>query len=197
MASGSEVCTTARAKAPRTSARRGPHRAGQVVVRTGGQPGLDQAGQDLGVGLRLEVVAVGDEAVGELDVVLDDPVVHQGQLAVAVRVGVGVGLRRSAVRGPPGVADAGRGGRRSALGPLGQVVERAGAVGGPDVPQVVGGGRAHQGQSGGVVAPVLQALQTLDQDVEHLVLSAVLLDLLVMPMMPHMDDHATRRGLVP
>ena len=49
----------------------------------------------LGVGLRLEPVALGQEALLDLEVVLDDPVVddHQRAAAVGVRVGVLLGGR--------------------------------------------------------------------------------------------------------
>jgi hypothetical protein len=115
----------------------GPHRAAQAVVRMDGQVGLDEMGQHFGVRLRLEPVAVGDELVGQLDVVLDDAVVHQSQVARAVRVRVGVALARPAVGRPPGVADAGRGMGRSTLSPLDQVVKRTGAVCRPDPPGAV------------------------------------------------------------
>ncbi|MDP1805826.1 MAG: hypothetical protein Q8K72_11705, partial [Acidimicrobiales bacterium] len=48
-------------------------------------------------------MAGGRQLVAQLDVVLDDPVVDEGQGAGAVGVGVGVGLGRPAVGGPPGV----------------------------------------------------------------------------------------------
>ena len=99
---------------------------------------LDQVGQDLGVGLGLEAVAAGDELVGQLDVVLDDAVVDQGQLPGAVRRGDGRWPRSGrpwvAHRVWPMPAD-GPAGRVSVA--LDQVVEGAGAVGRPHPPQAV------------------------------------------------------------
>ena len=145
----------------------GAHRPGEPVVGIGGQVRLDQVGQDLGVGLRLQVVAVGDQLVGELDVVLDDAVVDQGQAPGAVGVGMGVLLVGAPVGGPAGVADAGRRPSRGLVGALDQVVEGAGAVGRPGPPHPFGGCRPDQGQPGRVVAPVLQTGQALDEHVEH------------------------------
>ena len=85
----------------------GAHRVGQVVLALVG--GGDEVGDDLGVGLARELDAVGQQALLQGVEVLDDAVVDEGELAVlatAVRVGVLVG--RAAVRGPAGVADAGR-----------------------------------------------------------------------------------------
>ncbi len=51
----------------------------------------------------------GGQLVGQLDVVLDDPVVDEGHPARAVDMGVGVHLGRAPVGGPAGVADPGGG----------------------------------------------------------------------------------------
>ena len=105
----------------------------------------------------------------------------------AVEVGVGVVLGGTAVGGPPGVADAGRRTGRGGLGPLGQVVERPGAVGRPGPPQAVGGVRADQGDAGRVVAAVLEAGQPLEQDSEHVGgVDGAGAGPVVIPMMPHM-----------
>jgi len=61
---------------------------------------LDQMGEDLGVGFRLEPVARGEEVVLDLEVVLDDPVVDDDQGAVAVGVRMGILLGRPTVRRP-------------------------------------------------------------------------------------------------
>ena len=55
-----------------------------------------------------QVVPGGHQLVGQLHVVLDDPVVDHGQSGRAVDMGMGVALGGAAVGGPPGVADAGR-----------------------------------------------------------------------------------------
>ena len=140
----------------------GPDRPHDALRRGGGQVGLDEVGQDLGVGLGLEVVAVGDQLVGQLDVILDDAVVDQCQAAGAVGVRVGVVFVGPPVGGPPGVPDAGGRVRRCVVGAFGEVVERTGAVGGPDPPHPISGRRAHHGQTGRVVASILQAGESLD-----------------------------------
>jgi len=73
---------------------------GPVEPAGGPEVMLDEVGDHLGVGLRLEPVSFGEESVLDLQVVLDDPVVDHHQRAVAVGVGVGVLLRGTAVSGP-------------------------------------------------------------------------------------------------
>ena len=67
---------------------------------------FDEVGDDLGVGLGDELVALGDELGLEGEVVLDDAVMHHDERAGAVAMGVGVLLGGAAVGGPAGVADA-------------------------------------------------------------------------------------------
>ena len=67
---------------------------------------LDQVRDDLGVGLGDEHVALPLQLVLQLEVVLDDAVVDDDDLAGAVAVRVRVLLGRASVRGPAGVADA-------------------------------------------------------------------------------------------
>jgi hypothetical protein len=64
---------------------------------------LDQVRQDLGVRLRSDTMAGGGQAIPDGAVILDDPVVHHGQLARAVRMGMGVHVRRLPMRRPAGV----------------------------------------------------------------------------------------------
>ena len=79
-----------------------------VVVR-------DQVRDHLGVGLRGELGALGDQAALERDVVLDDPVDDDVDAVGVVEVRVGVLLGDATMGGPAGVADA-----RSRHGPLGE-----------------------------------------------------------------------------
>jgi hypothetical protein len=93
---------------------RGLHGLEQVAV----VEAVDQVGDDLGVGLALEHVALGFERGAQRLVVFDDAVVHQRDAAGAraLRIGagavaemrVGVVHRRRAVRGPARVGDAGQ-----------------------------------------------------------------------------------------
>jgi hypothetical protein len=121
----------------------------------------DEVRDDLGVGLRLELDPGGEQLRLEGDVVLDDAVVDERELADHVRVRVDV-VRR-AVRGPPRVAD--RGGRRAQrlrVEHLDEVRELARLLGARQraVP-------ARERDAGGVVAPVLEASQPLEHDVER------------------------------
>ena len=70
---------------------------------------LDEVGDGLGVGLRLEGVAARLELDAQLDEVLDDAVVDDGQLARAVDVGMGVEVVGAAMRGPARMPQAGPG----------------------------------------------------------------------------------------
>ena len=69
---------------------------------------LEQVRDHLGVGLRAEDVAVGDQARLQLDVVLDDAVEHDREAVVAAGQGMRVGLGGAAVGRPARVPDAGR-----------------------------------------------------------------------------------------
>ena len=123
---------------------------------------LDEVGDDLGVGFGLELVALGDEGLLELEIVFDDAVVDDDEGAGAVAVGVGVLFRGAAVGGPAGVADA--------VG----AVERRGLDGGFEVAELAGGaaevegvrvfGGAADGDAGGVVAAVFEAAETFNDD---------------------------------
>ncbi len=67
---------------------------------------LDEVGNDFGIGLGDEPVALADQLVLQLEIVLHNAVVdhHNPPRAVAVRVGIL--FRRPSVRGPARVADA-------------------------------------------------------------------------------------------
>ena len=67
---------------------------------------FDQVGQRLRIGFASELVTVALEALPELEVVLDDPVVDQRDVAGAVGVWVRVLVGRAAVRCPARVPDA-------------------------------------------------------------------------------------------
>ena len=122
---------------------------------------LDQVGEHLGVGLRLELVAVGAQPLLDLEVVLDDPVVDDDERALAVGVGVGVLLGRTAMGRPARMADAERTGQRPfAEDPL-EHLEPAG--GAPHVERAV----AEDGDARGVVAAILEPLEPLDDDTDR------------------------------
>ena len=104
-----------RERALETPARR-LHGGGQVTA--GQQLELEQPRRDLGVGVRLQLVPGVLELGAQRGEVLDDPVVHQRDAAGRAEVRVRVGVGRRSVRGPAGVADAGRRLRERVVGQL-------------------------------------------------------------------------------
>ena len=146
----------------------GADRVGQVAAVVL----LDQVGDDLGVGLGAESVALGHELAPQLRVVLDDPVEHDVDLVDAVAVRVRVLLGDPPVGRPARVAEADRRRRRGdrdragANRPLGVQAEL-----GPQVGEVAD--RAHrfdpplleQRDAGRVVAAVLELLEPADQQI--------------------------------
>ena len=120
---------------------------------------LDQMGDDLGVGLRAERVALVDQRVLELAEVLHDPVEHDRDLvlhAPGQRMRVLEG--DLAVRGPARVPDPGRGRRAVQTGRGLQLVEV------PDGPDVVEPLVLEQRDAGRVVPAVLEALEPVKEE---------------------------------
>jgi hypothetical protein len=133
-----------------------PHRLGQPATRA--QVLLDQVGDDFGVGLRVEAVAVGLQLDPQLAMVLHDAVVDHGHPVVARIMGMRIALGHSAVGGPARVAH----GHVSTTEGAGvdQAADLADALGDHD-----GRGRAAlDGHAPGVVAAVLQAFEPLDHE---------------------------------
>ena len=64
---------------------------------------IDEMGHDLRIGFRRKVMPFSDELIFQLQVVLDDPVVDQGDLSG--HMGVGIGFRRPPMGSPAGMAD--------------------------------------------------------------------------------------------
>ncbi len=130
---------------------------------------LDQVGDDLGVGLGAEDVALVAELAAQLRVVLDDPVEDDVDVVGAVAVRVGVLLGDAAVGCPARMREADRrlrlgdGDGAAVRGGLldggAQVREVADRADGLDVPVI------EQGDAGGVVAAVLELLEARDQQV--------------------------------
>ncbi len=79
---------------------------GRLEVAHVGVGLLHQVGDHLGVGVALEGVAARGELLAQLGEVLDDAVVHHGDVAGARGMGMRVGLGGPAVGGPARVADA-------------------------------------------------------------------------------------------
>ena len=136
----------------------GADRLGEVAVVVL----LDQVGDDLGVGLGAEDVALVAQRPAELRVVLDDPVEDDVDRVRVVAVGVRVLLGDAAVRGPAGVGEADR--RRGSGDCNGAVPNavRAQPHGGTEVGEVADRGDSvdlpvrEQRDAGRVVPPVLE-----------------------------------------
>jgi hypothetical protein len=129
--------------------------------RPGAQRLVHQMGDDLGVGVAGEAHSAGLELAPQRHVVLDDPVVDDGDLAGHVRVRVG--LARAAVRRPSGVTDSGGPGQRVLLErglEVDQLSQRA-----HDLDASAVAGRAGvERQAGGVVPAIFEPAQAVDQD---------------------------------
>src|SRR5580700_3045151 len=76
-----------------------------MPIAAGIQVLLDQVGNDFGIGLRPELVAFLDQLALQADVILNDAVVHDNDLAGAVAMRMGVLFGRTSVCGPAGVTD--------------------------------------------------------------------------------------------
>ena len=104
---------------------------------------------------------VGLERGLEVEIVLDDAVVHDDQPAGAVAVGMRVFLGGAAMGGPPRVAQAVAAGDRVGGQHLFEPRELARASPHVETPGV------HQRDAGRVVAAVLEPAQPFDQDRQH------------------------------
>ena len=118
----------------------------------------DQVGDHLGVRLAEKRDPLALQPGLQRAVVLDDPVVDDGDLAGAVHVRVGVDRVRHAVRGPAGVPDAQRIDAPRGLQNLFQ--GRDSAAGLLDADAAL----AQQRDAGRVVTPVFQPLEALDEN---------------------------------
>ena len=129
----------------------------------------DQVGDDLGVGFRAELLAVGLEAPAQLGVVLDDPVEDDVDPVGAVAVRVGVLLGDATVRRPARVGDTGggrRGGDGDAASVLVAVLDRGAQVDEvADRTNAVDLAVLDHRDPGRVIAAVLELLESGDQQV--------------------------------
>ena len=118
-----------------------------------------QVDDHLGVGLRCEGLAVGDEGSAQGVRVFDDAVMDEGEAPVRAGVRVGVRDRRAAVGRPAGVSDArvrvGRGLRVDFLGEVHELADRAAHV------QVT---RGRQGDARRVVPTIFEARQAAEDN---------------------------------
>ena len=129
---------------------------------------VEQLGDDLGVRLGAESVALVQQLLLELDVVFNDAVVDNGDFAALADVGVGVDIVRLAVGGPAGVADADRARQIRAL--VRQVAEHLQP---PARLLHAERTRAADGDARRVIAAVFQTPQTVQQNGSRLLLAHI------------------------
>jgi len=121
---------------------------------------FDQVGDDLGVGLGDELVALRGELALELEIIFDDAVVDDDDAPGAVAMGVGIFFRGAAVRGPAGVPDA-EGALDGVLEKnLFEIAQLAGSA--PDFER--GSGRAANSDASRIVSAVFEPPQPLNDD---------------------------------
>ena len=121
---------------------------------------FDEVGDDLGVGLGDELVALRSEFALQLEIIFDNAVVDDDDAAGAVAMGMGVLFGGAAVRGPAGVADAEGAVERM----LAQNLFKVGELAWSATHFKRGAGRAAHGDARRVIAAVFQAPQPLDDD---------------------------------
>src|SRR5216684_502719 len=146
---------TKNSPSPRPTTMGGPH---SVLEAVGLHLTLDQMRDDLRVGFRDELVALPLELLLQIQVVLDDAVVDDDDLARAVAVRVGVFLGWPAVRRPARVADAVLTRQRIGDDHPFEVRQLAGAS--PQVHRAA----VHDRDARRIVAAVLELSQPLDEN---------------------------------
>ena len=129
------------------------HRANRIVA--GLHLAGDEMGDHFGVGVAGEHRAVRDQLVLQLAEILDDAVMHDRNEVGRMRVGIGFG--RLAVRGPAGMADAGRAVQRRSLQQLFEIAQLAFGATPAELP-VLDGGDAR-----GIIAAIFEAFQRVDE----------------------------------
>ena len=120
---------------------------------------VQQLGHHLRVGIGPEGIALLNQLIFQLHVVLNDAVVHHGDPPAAADVGVGVDVVGLAVGGPAGVSDAQGAGQIGAV--VGQLAEHVQPAADLLHPQLTV--TAHS-NAGGVIAPVFQSAQAVQQN---------------------------------
>ena len=114
---------------------------------------------DLGVGLRSEVVAVGHQFGAQFGEILDDAIVDDRHAVGEMRMSVG--FVRYAVRGPAGMADADAAAERLLTKTAFQVDQLALRAAARQRPVL------DRGDAGRIIATVLQPLQSVDDERRH------------------------------
>ena len=120
---------------------------------------LDEVGHDLGIGFGSKNVAFRFQLVLQGEVVFDDTVVYDDDVAVAIAVGVGILFRRTAMGGPTGVTDAEAPGQRIGSNGIFEVVQLAFGAANLELSVI-----AVDRQSRRIVSPIFQPFQSIQND---------------------------------
>ena len=139
-----------------------------MAIAYGFQVLFNQVGDDFGVGFRAKLVAFLDQFPLQGDIVLNDAVVDDNNLAGAVAMRVSILLSRATVGSPAGVADAVGAVERIETDHLFQVAQLA--LGAAHLQAVTIAG---DGDSSRVVAAVFQPAQAIDDDGNDLFLTYI------------------------
>ena len=129
---------------------------------------LDQVSDDLGVGLRLEGVALRLQPLLDLEIVFEDPVVDDHERTAAVRVRMGVVVGRPAVGGPAGVPDPDGSAQRAVAQDALEHLDTTGRA--PDLER---SRRREHRDAGRVIAAIFEALEALQDDADRTLVSDV------------------------
>ncbi len=140
------------------------YRAQQIAAASAVPVGMHEVRDHFGIGLRDELVALGNESRAQRLEVLDDAVVDRGDLAMR-RVRVRVRGCRRAMRRPARVRDAGHRRQMRRLGLRGEVGDARGA----DEPRESRGAgvAVDDRKPRGIVAAVFEPADAVDQDRDH------------------------------
>ena len=131
------------------------HGVGQT--RAGFELLLDQVRNEFGIGFGTELVVALEQGGAQVEVILDDAVVDDGDGAGLMRMGVALG--RTAVRGPSRMADADATGDRRLIDQMAQVAELADGA-----PNFHAAGRGERRDTGRIVAAIFEAAEASEQN---------------------------------
>jgi len=123
----------------------------------------EELGDKLGVGIGLQLDTHFEEFPAQAAIVFDDAIVNHRHLTAAVGLRVGVGLGGRTMGRPPRMTDADRAVQRFVIRLLLQVAELSGGT--QDLDLI----RPHDRDSGRVVAAILEAAKTIEEDRNDLV----------------------------
>src|SRR6185437_16628116 len=112
---------------------------------------------DFGISFRDELVAFREELIFQLDVVLNNSIVHDHNLAGAIAVRVGVFFGRAPMRGPTRVPDAIQAVERIESDGFLQITQFSWRAPNLEFPVV-----AHNGDSRRIVAAIFETLQAIE-----------------------------------